>query len=251
MSAAQRMRFRGHSPRTISNGRPTFSAHRRRAGVEARPYGGHPHLTHVAPTPQSRRKAPRQLPFQGSQGVGRGLRRLRICLPRCGYLRLATSRKGRRPRRPAAVGLLGWGGCGPSAWPIATAIDTVRPPLSSAQRMQSRGHSPRTFVTGAHTFPKHCRGGYKASAPNPPHPSSGGSQEAAGFVFFGEHALEQGVEVRAVAGDAEVDELVRDDVFEAEPRPGREAEGEAHGAARGRTLDRVFAHVAQRPGGRA
>ena len=27
--------------------------------------------THVAPTPQSRRRAPRQLPFQGSRGVGR------------------------------------------------------------------------------------------------------------------------------------------------------------------------------------
>ena len=36
----------------------------------------------LAPTPQSRRKAPRQLPFQGSRGVGGGLRRLRNCLPR-------------------------------------------------------------------------------------------------------------------------------------------------------------------------
>ena len=50
-------------------GEPTSSVHPRRAGVEARPYGRHPHLTHVAPTPQSRRKAPRQLPFQGSRGA--------------------------------------------------------------------------------------------------------------------------------------------------------------------------------------
>ena len=40
MSAAQRIRSRGHSPRTFCTGEPTFSAHRRRAGVEARPYGG-------------------------------------------------------------------------------------------------------------------------------------------------------------------------------------------------------------------
>ena len=59
------------SPRTISYGSPTLSFIPSRAGVEARPYGGHPHLTHVAPTPQSRRKAPRQLPFQGSRGRGR------------------------------------------------------------------------------------------------------------------------------------------------------------------------------------
>ena len=35
----QRFIFRGHSPRTISYGRPTLSVHQRRAGVEARPYG--------------------------------------------------------------------------------------------------------------------------------------------------------------------------------------------------------------------
>ena len=39
--------------------------------------------TTPAATPQSRRVAPRQLPFQGSRGVGRSPRRLRICLPRC------------------------------------------------------------------------------------------------------------------------------------------------------------------------
>ena len=38
-STAQRIQSRGHSPRTISNGRPTFSVHQRRTGVEARPYG--------------------------------------------------------------------------------------------------------------------------------------------------------------------------------------------------------------------
>ena len=56
--------------------------------------------TYLAPTPQSRRYAPRQLPFQGSRGVGGYLSTLRICLPRCGYLRSADTRRGRRPRRP-------------------------------------------------------------------------------------------------------------------------------------------------------
>ena len=69
----------------------------------------------LVPTPQSRRKAPRQLPFQGSRGVGGGLRRLRICLPRCEYPRFAAARKGRRPRRPAVAGLPRWVGCGRSA----------------------------------------------------------------------------------------------------------------------------------------
>ena len=68
---------------------------------------GYPHLTHVAPTPQSRRDAPRQLPFQGSRGVGRGLRRLRIRLPRCRYRGFPPARKGRRPRRPVVAGLPG------------------------------------------------------------------------------------------------------------------------------------------------
>ena len=58
VSIAPRMRFRGHSPRTIFTGAPTLTVDRRRAGVEARPYGRHPHCTHVAPTPQSRRYAP-------------------------------------------------------------------------------------------------------------------------------------------------------------------------------------------------
>ena len=39
-STTQRIQSRGHSPRTILYGRPTSSFHRRRAGVEARPYGG-------------------------------------------------------------------------------------------------------------------------------------------------------------------------------------------------------------------
>ena len=54
----------------FQTGEPTLSVNQRRAGVEARPYGRHPHRTHVAPTPQSRRVAPRQLPFQGSRGAG-------------------------------------------------------------------------------------------------------------------------------------------------------------------------------------
>ena len=82
---------RGHSPRTISNGRTDVVLHPKPGGR------GSPPLRWVAPvdwqryyaaltlaaTPQSRRFAPRQLPFQGSRGVGGGLRRLCICLPRC------------------------------------------------------------------------------------------------------------------------------------------------------------------------
>ena len=58
---AQRIQFRGHSPRTISHGRPTPSFIPGRAGVEARPYGvwgKYQECTNVAPTPQSRREAP-------------------------------------------------------------------------------------------------------------------------------------------------------------------------------------------------
>ena len=69
-SAAQRMQFRGHSPRTISYGRPTLSVDPRREGVEALPYDGWRGIR-ISPTlpstPQSRRRAPRQLPFQGSR----------------------------------------------------------------------------------------------------------------------------------------------------------------------------------------
>ena len=39
-STTQRIQSRGHSPRTISYGRPTLSVDPRREGVEARPYDG-------------------------------------------------------------------------------------------------------------------------------------------------------------------------------------------------------------------
>ena len=81
--------------------------------------------------------------------MGGGLRRSRICLPRCRYLRLAPARKGRRPRRPAVAGLPGFVRRSCSAWPIATAFDTARTVTSTAQRIISRGHRPRTIGTGA------------------------------------------------------------------------------------------------------
>ena len=37
-------------------------------------------------------------------------------------------------------------GYGRLAWPLATAFPTARPPPPTAQRVQSRGHSPRTIV---------------------------------------------------------------------------------------------------------
>ena len=72
-STTQRMQSRGHSPRTISYGRPRWSVIPRREGVEALPYGcGEGIRLSPAPpsTPQSRREAPRQLPFQGSREGG-------------------------------------------------------------------------------------------------------------------------------------------------------------------------------------
>ena len=69
-STTPRIQSRGHSPRTISHGRtdvvlsPTPGG---RGSPPLRWVERHPHLTHAAPTPQSRRFAPRQLPFQGSR----------------------------------------------------------------------------------------------------------------------------------------------------------------------------------------
>ncbi len=152
MSAAQRIRFRGHSPRTISNGRPTSSFIPRRAGVEARPYGRHPHRTHVAPTPQSRPFGPRQLPFQGSRGVGGG-----------GYLYASVYHdaetyvthspvRGGVPDAPRLRDRR-------AALDASVRLDRQHPRhqrrarlASASPRIQSRGHSPRTFVTGAPTF---------------------------------------------------------------------------------------------------
>ena len=153
MSAAQRIRSRGHSPRTICTGEPTFSAHRRRAGVEARPYGGwlrgltsyvvspHPRYTNPSVTAQSAATAP----LSGEPRGGRRCSPLRICLPRCAYRGFPPARKGRRPRRPAFARPPGWVGCRRSAWPIAPTSPTVRMPTSTAQRMRFRGRSPRTI----------------------------------------------------------------------------------------------------------
>ena len=60
-STTQRMQSRGHSPRTISHGRTHFFRSPTPGGRGSPPLRWverHPHLTHVAPTPQSRREAP-------------------------------------------------------------------------------------------------------------------------------------------------------------------------------------------------
>ena len=87
-------------------------------------------------------------PFRGAEGVGGGLRRLHACFPRCCYLRSADARNGRRPRRPAVAGLPGCVGCSCWAWPIAPTFPTARILPSTAQRIISRGHRPRTILCG-------------------------------------------------------------------------------------------------------
>ncbi len=57
------------------------------------------------------------------------------------------------------------GGCGWSAWPIATAVDAARSLLSSAQRMRFRGHSPRTISCGRTDVVRHPRPGGRESPP--------------------------------------------------------------------------------------
>ena len=104
-------------------------------------------------------------PFRGAEGVGRGLRRLRICLPRCRYLRLADARKGRRPRRPAFAGLPGWVRRSRPTRPTPSTFDTAHPPPSTAQRMQFRGHSPRTILYGRTHVVHHPRPGGRGSPP--------------------------------------------------------------------------------------
>ena len=74
-STTQRMLSRGHSPRTFLRAHPRYpSSHAGRAWKPAPTVGGEVDgqrgcdAPTSAPTPQSRRKAPRQLPFQGSRG---------------------------------------------------------------------------------------------------------------------------------------------------------------------------------------
>ena len=82
-SATQRMQSRGHSPRTIGAarrcGKPTLSVHPRRAGVEARPYGGWlrgltynviaPHLRRTNPSVTAQRAV--TAPLSGEPRGGR------------------------------------------------------------------------------------------------------------------------------------------------------------------------------------
>ena len=108
--------------------------------------------TRLAPTPQSRRKAPRQLPFQGSRGVGGG-----------GYLYASVYHdaetyvthspvRGGVPDAPRLRDRR-------AALDASVRLDRQHPRhqrrarlASASPRIQSRGHSPRTFVTGAPTF---------------------------------------------------------------------------------------------------
>ena len=108
--------------------------------------------TRLAPTPQSRRFAPRQLPFQGSRGVGGG-----------GYLYASVYHdaetyvthspvRGGVPDAPRLRDRR-------AALDASVRLDRQHPRhqrrarlASASPRIQSRGHSPRTFVTGAPTF---------------------------------------------------------------------------------------------------
>ena len=160
------MQSRGHSPRTILYGRPTLSVHPRRAGVEARPYGGwlrrltgnvispHPRYTQPLSHGAERRDSS---PFRGAEG------RAEVCgvyalvyhdadtvvflsPVRGGVLDAPRSRDRRadlyapaqrdQPRR---------------RFPRCAIL------ASATQRMQSRGHSPRTILYGRPTLSVHPR----------------------------------------------------------------------------------------------
>ena len=123
---------------------PTYR-HARPALVDGRRYCAAPTLHQPLSHGATRRDSS---PFRGAEGVGGGLRRLRTCLPRCGYCGFPLTRKGRRPRRPAVAGLPGCVGCSCWAWPIAPTFPTARILPSTAPRMQSRGHRPRTILCG-------------------------------------------------------------------------------------------------------
>ena len=161
MSAAQRIRFRGHSPRTISNGRPTSSVNPRRAGVEARPYGvwlrgmtdcvisPHPRCTNPSVAAQSAATAPLSWEPRAWEEV-------------CGVYASVSHDADTYVAQPPVRGGV------PdaprlrdrrAALDAAVRLDRQHPRhqrrarlASASPRIQSRGHSPRTFVTGAPTF---------------------------------------------------------------------------------------------------
>ena len=137
---------------------PFHAAHPRypssRAGRAWKPSPtGPPPLTHVAPTPQSRRYAPRQLPFQGSRGMGGG-----------GYLFASASHdadtyvyllpvRGGVLDAPRLRDCRGEMGADGRRGRLHSRYPRCAHLASTAQRMQYRGHRPRTFFAGAPTSP--------------------------------------------------------------------------------------------------
>ena len=106
----------------------------------------HPPCTNPSVTAQSAATAP----LSGEPRGGRRFAPLRICLPRCIYLRLAAARKGRRPRRPVFAGLPGLDRRRRWAWPTAPTFPTALPPQSTAQRMQIPRAQPAHHLARAH-----------------------------------------------------------------------------------------------------
>ena len=142
---------------------PTVGAgfHARPALVDGRRWFAR---TDVAPTPQSRRKAPRQLPFQGSRGRGWRVAPLRICLPRCGFCGFPPARKGRRPRRPAFAGLPGRVRRTRPARPMAPAFDTAHLPRVHSSANPIPRAQPAHHLARAHPRRPSPRAG-RASPP--------------------------------------------------------------------------------------
>ena len=154
-STAQRIQSRGHSPRTISYGRPTLSVDPRREGVEALLYGvvvadgqpAQPHPRHprcarlasTAPRIQSRGHSPRTI-FEA-----RG-NRLRYVV--CYNVRFAPTVGGGVPDAPRSRDCRAASNASvrpDQPHPRHPRRIRLRPPPHASK---SRGHSPRTISFG-------------------------------------------------------------------------------------------------------
>ena len=154
------MQSRGHSPRTICTGAPTSSVDRRRAGVEARPYGGLRGLTDYVIAPHQRRPQPLShgasrrdsSPSRGAKGW------VKVCGVGATVYHDADTVVFLPPVRGGVPDA-------PRLRDRRAALDApVRPDrfyprhprssrlASAAQRMQFRGHSPRTISYGRPTL---------------------------------------------------------------------------------------------------
>ena len=83
----------------------------------------------------------------------------------CRKAGFVTARRAHRPRCAAAAGLPGWARRICAACPTAPAFPTVRPLPSTTQRIQSRGHSPRTILYGRIDVVLQPRPGGRGSPP--------------------------------------------------------------------------------------